>query len=519
MSGADPVEGPVEDSSDRTVLAGRYRLDERIGVGAMGEVWRARDLRLERDVAVKRVRLDGHVEAAAQARFRREAVAMAGVSHPNVVSVYDSGTDEGDGVVTGPTAYLVMALLDGPSCADLVRAGRSLSLGEVERIGAGVARGLAAAHAAGVVHRDIKPSNVVLDRGVATIVDFGIARLEHETTSTLTAPQTTIGTAAYMSPEQALGRPVGPPSDVYSLGALLVALASGAPPFGAANSLALMRAHIDDAPPPLADLRDDAPPRLVELVDRMLAKTPAERPTASEVAHVLEGGSPPTEVQAAAGAVPPATATRVLPPPTRAYAPAAPVAAVASAGSPVPGTPRTPPGPGGARPARRGGGLWWLVAAAALVLALVVGANALRGPGDDGADADGTAAPTSTPTTSIVTSVVTPTQEATTEPVAPPPPPEDSDGDGDGDDEGSAGDLAAAVSAVEASISAVADDKARESLTKAWQSAGSGLQGANAAEKLRELQREADKLLEKDEVTAAERDAVSGAVEDLIGLL
>lgn len=509
MSGADPGADP----GDRMVLAGRYRLDERIGVGAMGEVWRARDLRLERDVAVKRVRLDGHVEAAAQARFRREAVAMAGVSHPNVVSVYDSGTDEGDGVVTGPTAYLVMALLDGPSCADLIRQGRSLSLGEVERLGAGVARGLAAAHAAGVVHRDIKPSNVVVDRGVATIVDFGIARLEHEATSTLTAPQTTIGTAAYMSPEQALGKPVGPPSDVYSLGALLIALASGAPPFGAANSLALMRAHIDDSPPSLADLRDDAPPRLVDLVDRMLAKSPAERPTASEVAHVLEGGSLPTEVVAAAGAVPPGTATRVHPPPTRAYAPAG---SVPPAGSAPPGA--APPGAGAAPPARRGGGLWWLLAAAALVLALVVGANALRGPSDGDADAEGTVTATSTPTTSIVTQVVTPTQDATTEPVAPPSPPGDGDGGTEGEGDGE-GDLAAAVSAVGASIDAVADDTARASLAKAWQSAGSGLQGANAAEKLRELQREADKLLEKDQLTAAERDAVSRAVEDLIGLL
>src|SRR5690606_30064711 len=140
---------------------------------------------------------------------------------------YDAGTDHGP---DGETAYLVMELLDGPSCAELVSSAQPLSIGEVERIGAGVARGLAAAHQAGVVHRDIKPGNIVLSRGVATIVDFGIARLEQEATATLTAPQTTIGTAAYMSPEQALGKPVGPASDVYSLGALIMALASGSPP-------------------------------------------------------------------------------------------------------------------------------------------------------------------------------------------------------------------------------------------------------------------------------------------------
>jgi eukaryotic-like serine/threonine-protein kinase len=477
------------------ILAERYRLDERIGVGAMGEVWRATDLRLQRDVAVKRIRLDGHVDAASQARFRREAVAMAGVSHPNVVSVYDAGTDAGD----GRTAYLVMELLDGPSCADLMRQGRSLSLGEVERIGAGVARGLAAAHAAGVVHRDIKPSNVVVSRGVPTIVDFGIARLEQEATSTLTAPQTTIGTAAYMSPEQALGKPVGPSSDVYSLGALLIALASGSPPFGASNALALMRAHVDDAPPSLADLRDDAPPQLVALLDRMLAKAPAERPTASEVAHVLEGGEPATAPVAAAAAPAVPVATRVEAPATRAYASPPPVPAASTA-------------PTGRARERRGGALWWLVAATALVLALALGANALL-DSDDGTGTPEDSAPSPTPTQAVPAQVVTPTQETTTEPA--PPPPADEEGSGDT----AGGDLTTALATVGAAIDAVDDDEARDELAKKWQSASTGLQGANAAEKLREVQREADKYLERDQLSGDEHRAISSGIEGVIALL
>lgn len=478
---------------DADLVAGRYRLEERVGIGAMGEVWRARDVTLQRDVALKRVRLDGHVDAATRARFQREAVAMAGLSHPNVVSVYDAGTDEADG---GRTAYLVMELLDGPSCADLIASGRSLSLGEVERIGAGVARGLAAAHATGVVHRDIKPGNVVVSRGVPTIVDFGIARLEQEATTTLTAPQTTIGTAAYMSPEQAMGRPVGPASDVYSLGALLIALASGSPPFGSSNALALMRAHIDDPPPSLADLRDDAPPRLVALLDRMLAKDPARRPTAAEVARVLEGGElgpEPAQTQAmAAGAAPTRVTTG-----TERYA--------------APPPPRSAPETGG----RGGRGLWWVLTAALLAVA---GLFAWQLLSPDGADPTPTETQTVTtdggsPTTSVVTSTVTvtPTLEPTTEPAtptdAPPETPEDQAA------------LDQAVASVGTAIAAVADEDARAELDRLWQPASSGLQSPNAAAQLAEVVRAADRLLDEGTLTEAEHASVVGGVEDVIANL
>ena len=482
---------------DADLVAGRYRLEERVGVGAMGEVWRARDLTLQRDVAVKRIRLDAAVDAATRARFQREAVAMAGLSHPNVVSVYDAGTDEAGDV---RTAYLVMELLDGPSCAELIASGRSLSLGEVERIGAGIAKGLAAAHATGVVHRDIKPGNVVVSRGVPTIVDFGIARLEQEATTALTAPQTTIGTAAYMSPEQAMGRHVGPASDVYSLGALLIALASGSPPFGSSNALALMRAHIDDPPPSLADLRDDAPPRLTALLQRMLAKDPARRPTAAEVARVLEGGELGPEPVGAATVVD-ASAPTALAPADEGYAP---LPAGASG-----------PGP---QVRRRSGILWWLAAAALLVVGGLL-AWPLLTP-DDGSDPGPVATPTVTDgapqTTSVVTSTVTlePTVEVTTEPAAPTTEP--TTGTGVGAD-GQA--LDDAVAAAGAAIAAVADENARRDLERVWQPASNGLQGANAADGLREVIATADRLLDDGDITADEHAAVVARVQDVIALL
>ena len=479
---------------DVDLVAGRYRLEDRVGVGAMGEVWRARDITLQRDVALKRVRLDGHIAAATRARFHREAVAMAGLSHPNVVSVYDAGTDEaGD----GRTAYLVMELLDGPSCADLIASGRSLSLGEVERIGAGVARGLAAAHATGVVHRDIKPGNVVVSRGVPTIVDFGIARLEQEATTTLTAPQTTIGTAAYMSPEQAMGRPVGPASDVYSLGALLIALASGSPPFGSSNALALMRAHIDDAPPSLADLRDDAPAKLTALLDRMLAKDPARRPTAAEVARVLEGGELSPE-PAQVGAIPAGEAATRVTSATERYA------------APPPTAPS--PGSGGRR---RGGAAWWLVTAALVAIAGLL-AWQLLSP-DDVTDPTPTETQTVTtggsPTTSVVTSTVTvtPTLEPTTEPATPTDTPA-----GTPDDQAV---IDAAVASTGAAIGAVADEDARAELDQLWQPASNGLQSPNAEDGLNEVVAAADRLLGEGALTESEHASVVGGVEDVIALL
>ena len=516
------------------LLAGRYRLDERGGVGALGEVWRARDLTLRRDVAVKRVRLDGHVETAARDRFRREAVAMAGVAHANVVSVYDSGTDVAQG---RETAYLVMELLDGPSCSELIRSARVLDFAEIERIAAGVARGLAAAHANGVVHRDIKPGNVVIGKGVPKIVDFGIARLEQESTSTLTAPQTTLGTAAYMSPEQALGKHVGPASDVYSLGALIVALASGSPPFGASNALALMRAHIDDAPPLLTDLRHDAPAELSELVDRMLAKDPADRPTAAEVAGLLgdEELLPVTGAAATAAldAIPTAEGTDLggeKPASLRT------TAEITSAGSGtahrVPGTDETgaaADSPDSPTRFSRGRALAWvlgliLVGLLVLLLWTMFGADGdSDGTSPSTTPAGTTAQPTTSPTEHLVTPTGPPTGSPTWSPTdaetAPTADPTAEPDDPATTPPPTGQTLDDAVGEADAVIRGVAQPEARDELVREWQGASAGLQGANAAEHLRDVIDQAEDLAEDGDLTADELSAVRDAVDRVIALL
>ena len=262
-------------------LARRYRLDERIGVGGVGTVWRAFDLNLHRDVAAKTLDVTAtHDDPEAVPRFRREAIAAAGLSHPNIVGVYDTGTD-------GDLAYLVMELLTGPSLRDLIRDEGFLHFDEGLRIAKSVGEGLAAAHAIGLIHRDIKPGNVMLHHDVPKIVDFGIARLEQEAGEALTRPATAIGTPAYIAPEQALGEPATPASDIYSFGCLLMALFTGRPPFRAEQPLALTHAHVSEAPPHLADLRPDTPPALDELVSRMLEKDPRVRPTAKDVVTEL----------------------------------------------------------------------------------------------------------------------------------------------------------------------------------------------------------------------------------------
>ena len=509
------------------LLAGRYRLEERVGVGAMGEVWRAHDLTLRRDVALKRVRLDGHVDTAARDRFRREAVAMAGVTHPNVVSVYDSGTDISEG---RETAYLVMELLDGPSCSDLIGSTRVLDFGEIERIGAGVARGLAAAHAAGVVHRDIKPGNVVLGRGVPKIVDFGIARLEQESTSTLTAPQTTIGTAAYMSPEQAMGKHVGPASDVYSLGALLVALASGSPPFGASNALALMRAHIDDEAALLTELRHDAPAALSELVSRMLAKDPADRPTATEVADSLGGEQSPALVDPIAPTVslsPVAAAVGVgTDPGTLRAASQRTTAEVTTVGPAT--AQRVPALSGTSAPSSTFLGGRALGRVAALVMAalgLLLVWNVVLSGDDRATDSPPTAPagtssrPTTAPTEHLVTPTGAPTEVVTgsTTPLTPGPAPEPETPATTG--AAAPPSLDVAVAEADTVIRGVADAQARDDLVREWQGASNGLQGNNAAKHLRDVIEEAESLAEDGDLTPAELGAVRSAVDRVIALL
>lgn len=260
------------------LLADRYRLDEPLGRGAMGEVWRATDQSLGRPVAVKLLRPE---ETTDTERFRLEAQIAARLNHPHVVSVYDFGSHHDQ-------LYLVMELIDGWTLAQERSLRGALPPYEAAGIAAQMAAGLSAAHRQGVIHRDIKPANVMLaaDRTVK-ITDFGIARFADAAASTLTATGKILGTADYLAPERALGRPAQPASDVYSLGCVLYELLTGRPPFRGATSLAVVQQHVDAAPVPPTRLRPEIPDRLADYLLRLLAKDPARRPTTEEAADWL----------------------------------------------------------------------------------------------------------------------------------------------------------------------------------------------------------------------------------------
>lgn len=260
------------------LLANRYELQELLGRGAMGEVWRACDHLLGRPVAVKLL----HAEEAADAeRFRLEAQIAARLNHPNVVGMYDF-----DSYHDQP--HLVMELVEGWNLAEERSLRGALAPAEAAAITAQAAAGLYAAHRQGVVHRDVKPANVMLttDR-TAKITDFGIARFAEEAASSLTATGKIIGTADYLAPERALGRPAQPASDVYSLGCVLYELLTGRPPFSGATSLAVVQQHVSATPAPPDRLRPDIPQPLSDYVLHMLAKDPAHRPTAEQAAAWL----------------------------------------------------------------------------------------------------------------------------------------------------------------------------------------------------------------------------------------
>ncbi len=246
------------------VIAGRYRLLETLGRGAMSSVWLAQDEELGRQVAVKTLAL-----SADRARFEREARAAAALSHPNICSVYDYGEADGK-------PYMVLEYLPNGSLEERLKGGR-LDDAETLRISTQIAAGLAHAHARGLVHRDLKPANVLFDvEGRAKIADFGIARLSGA--DGLTDAGTVLGTASYISPEQAAGQPAGPPSDVYSFGVILFRMLTGRLPFVSANAMELVRMHRDDEPPTVASVRGDAPALLESIATAALAKDPTQRP-------------------------------------------------------------------------------------------------------------------------------------------------------------------------------------------------------------------------------------------------
>jgi eukaryotic-like serine/threonine-protein kinase len=247
---------------DRAIAGGRYRLERPLGHGGMASVFLARDTELDRAVALKLLAENLGGDENVRRRFVREARLAARLSHPNVVSVFDAGEDDG-------RPYIVMEYVDGENLTELLaRRGRVLALQ--------AAQGLAHAHAAGLVHRDVKPQNLILGGdGTLKIADFGIARAAE--TTALTQAGTVLGTAAYLSPEQALGEEVTPATDVYSLGVVLYELLTGRPPFQV-ETLDDLAQRPDLEVVPVRELAPEVPRDLEDVVMHCLARNPAYRP-------------------------------------------------------------------------------------------------------------------------------------------------------------------------------------------------------------------------------------------------
>ena len=271
-------------------LNGRYRVEARLGGGGMGEVYRAWDSSLSRDVAIKIVSAARLADPDLRKRFAREAQAASALNHPNIVSVFDAGECD-----AGP--FLVMELITGRTLRVILREPPDVKL--ATDLGRQIARALTAAHSAGIVHRDIKPENVMVrDDGYVKVLDFGIARVANataahdQTTDASTGGALTgtsvVGTAAYMAPEQARGKTIGSAADIFALGLLLYELASGRHPFAsAAGPLGAVARMMSETPIPPSRLNADVPPVLDALILRMLSLEPVVRPTASDVDRAL----------------------------------------------------------------------------------------------------------------------------------------------------------------------------------------------------------------------------------------
>jgi hypothetical protein len=264
MSAGD-VKRPAADGALPTLI-GRYRIVDRIGKGAMGVVYRARDEQLGRTVAVKVLMTDFAEEPDVRARFYREAQSAGRLLHRNIITIFDLGDDRG-------RAYIVMELLSGATLTDYMARPEAADLESKIDLMAQVCDGLGAAHAAGIIHRDIKPGNLyVLNDGGLKILDFGVARL---VTSSMTVRGHIIGTPSYMSPEQATGRDIDHRSDIFSAGGVFYWMLSGRKPFAATDLPSVLRKVQLEDPPPLRD--QEAPAALARIVFRALAKDPGLR--------------------------------------------------------------------------------------------------------------------------------------------------------------------------------------------------------------------------------------------------
>jgi eukaryotic-like serine/threonine-protein kinase len=354
---------PATPPTEARVLDGRYRLDEVVGRGGMATVYRAHDLVLRRDVAVKLFPpvLD---DADDLLRHSSEIRILATLSHPGLVTLYDAG--EVHDHAGSQEVYLVMELVNGSTLADRIQHG-PMPVEEVVRVGRQVADALALVHEQAIVHRDIKPGNILIAphdlEPTVKVADFGIARLAGDTRLTMTG--VTVGTVRYLSPEQVTGSPLGPTSDVYSLGLVLIECLSGSAPFAGTLSESAV-ARLTSGPP----VPDDVPPGLAHLLGEMTARDPSDRPTAARVARdlaALTSAADSTDTTAVTAATAETAVTAVTEtialPPQQAAAPAAHT-----------GVPRTPP-------RRRRTALW---ATAAIAGSLLVGGLIVAAQDDSG---------------------------------------------------------------------------------------------------------------------------------------
>ncbi|WP_051515873.1 serine/threonine-protein kinase [Candidatus Blastococcus massiliensis] len=395
------------------LLAGRYEITSPIAVGGMGEVWKARDQVLDRIVAAKVLKSEYTDDPSFLARFRNEARHTAALSHPNIASVYDYG-ETVDDAGTQKLAFLVMEFVEGQPLVTILHDEGRLPVDWTLHVLEQSADGLSAAHRAGVVHRDIKPGNLMVrPDGVVKLTDFGIAQARDATPLTRTGM--VVGTAQYLSPEQAQGMEVNAASDVYSLGVVGYECLTGARPFDGASQVAIALAHINRPPPPLPA---EVPAQVRLLIERALAKDPADRfpdggAFADAIRRVAAGGTPvplpvgpattPTQVVSDPGLADGRTTVLAAQTGTRALGP------TTGSGAPMPPLHAHPDDDDWLaeddQPPANGRRRWLWPAVALLVLLLLGGGTAILltsgGGGGSGAEATGTSTSSSAPASGI----------------------------------------------------------------------------------------------------------------------
>jgi serine/threonine-protein kinase len=318
-----------DSSNGQPLIGGRYALGELLGRGGMAEVRKGTDTRLGRTVAVKRLRTDLASDVTFQARFRREAQSAASLNHPAIVAVYDTGevpASDGSGI---SQPYIVMEFVAGRTLRDILREGRKILPERALEIAGGVLSALDYSHRAGIIHRDIKPGNVMLTpAGDVKVMDFGIARAMSDSSSTMTQTAAVVGTAQYLSPEQARGESVDSRSDVYSAGCLLYELLTGRPPFIGDSPVAVAYQHVREQAAPPSDHDTDLPPEVDAIVMKSLAKRVEDRYQSAaamrgDIERYLAGHpvhvTPPPPIEPPTTVTNPTSVVTPVPPPQQEY--------------------------------------------------------------------------------------------------------------------------------------------------------------------------------------------------------